>query len=796
MTKSAKPKAKKVVNAMFSSELPMTLELPDGEKPQVINYVNALPGAGKTWVFDNKVALPHVRNEHNSVLVYAAPTAQLLRERERSLLDLGINKNKIMVITSDTLPANLTVAEAFRQVVVGLKGKKGMPNGTVVLCTHECVARIPQSMKGRDRVVLVYDEARACLQDNYALHLSENMFEYLTEPQEHLTEDGRKVTQRLLSKVSVYESTNGDDSESVYIWNWSNRYIPLPTLKGLQDYLPRTTKQKQKAQDILDFLSNVYASSLDVYVSITRKKATNEYVISNVLSPARMFSGYAKVLILSAFFKSSQMYHFLKEGNRLEGPSAVVLQDVTKSYIDRDRVLKLLERMQWTVMTYIFDLGNRTLTKSEMQQGLVVRGQLTPDLIKTINAKWRDIHDQKPEFYRTVYDSFIDREDRASRIEDADRRKAYRFMTALEDRFGIVGGVIPHMVDTSIQLQQTFMKKKGLPYETLPIGINPRYNSYKDGETIWHKEGLDQIDLRDQQYKTPKKGSIIKKLPITAHGLNAYKELHSCAFLASMKYSPREYTLMRRIVPDYDPTIDRTLEYALQLLWRCNVRLPNKNHVLLIVPDRHLATALQRRMQDEVEYWKAEYRVLPIISPQKILKGHTNDTILRFTFDSRESQKRRNENRKNSVKGKEAAGLKSLYMRTVEGKRYYQLSNQISYAKKNGKDFSVLLKERSMLMTFAQWKISTDGIKAYSALNQTKRINTVESLRRLFPVFKTFKHHDNNWLTVIGAIKKYCPEMKEELRTVYPGDSFDHNWDTLKAKVTLGYLFKHYGEGK
>lgn len=101
-----------------------------------------------------------------------------------------------------------------------------------------------------------------------------------------------------------------------------------------------------------------------------------------------------------------------------------------------------------------------------------------------------------------------------------------------------------------------------------------------------------------------------------------------------------------------------------------------------------------------------------------------------------------------------------------------------------------------MLMTFAQWKISTSGIKAYSALNQTKRLNTVESLRRLFPVFKTFKPHDNNWLTVIGALKKYCPEMKEELRAIYPGDRFDHNWDTLKAKVTLGYLFKHYGKGK
>lgn len=773
---------------MFTSTLPYTRGISDDDR--VIHYVNALPGAGKTWTFDHKIALPHVKEKHNSLLVYAAPTARLLHEREQSLLDLGVTRKHLMVITSED--TSIPVAEQFRQAVAGTPDKKGLPDGSIILCTHECVARIPDNLKAKDRIVLVYDEARACLQDNYALHLPEDVYGYLTEPQEHLTENGKRVKVRLLTKLPVYEASNAEDSESVYIWRWTNHRIPLPTLQQLQDFLPRTNRQRGRAANILDFLKNVHSSSLDVYVSIERKAATAEYVVSNVFSPSRMFKGYAKVLILSAFFESSQMYQFLAKSNQIDN-DPLDLEDITKGYIDRKRVTKLLRRLRNTYLTYVFDLDGRTLTKSEMQQAIVVESPVSKSMAKAVHAKWHELYPSKPEFYRTVYDSYVDRDARASRMSDEARDLPYRMMAALDDRFKLLGGVIPYMVHTAIRLQQSFMTKMKLPAESLPVGINPRYNSYNERELkIWDAEGLDQLNLQTKRYKKPVDGDIIMKLPIAAHGLNAYQALRSCAFLAAMKYSKREQTFLKRTIAEYNPTVDRTLDYALQLLWRCNVRMPSEDPAILIVTDRKLAEELQTRFYKIARHWlKSSTDVLPILDPRKLLKNYVSPTILRYTFDTTEGQKRSNENRKTSVKGKEAAELKRLYMASPHGPRYYQLSNQISYAKKNGKEFASLVRERDKVLSLAQWKVTKEGVAAYQSLN--KKFDRVAAAREALQHLDATKLRGRNErLKILSVIKRECPELKADAKAWYTGDNFEHNWETAQdygKRYNLGWLF-------
>lgn len=782
---------------MFDSTIPLALEPLEGDDGQIINYVNALPGAGKTWTFDHQIALPHVKHKHNSLLVYAAPTSKLLQERERSLLDLGISKDKIMVILSEDLPAGTTVANAFRDAVIGRKGQKGMPNGTIILCTHECVARIPTSMKGRDRIVLVYDEARACLQDNYALHLPEDVYQYLTEPQDHFAEDGRKIVQqRMLSPRSVYESPTGNTSESVYIWQWNNPRIPLPRIERLQEFLPRGSRQRAKANGILDFLRNIHSSSLDVYVSVTRKKETNEYVISNVFSPSRMFKGYAKVLILSAFFESSQMYQFLAQSSQVDD-TVVHLQDVTTGHINKKRMTRLLKRMRKTRITYVYDLGDKkTLTKREMQQGVVMQKPLSKEQRKNAHAKWHELYPSKPELYRTVFDAYRDLDGRASRLTDGARARAYDFMARLDSQFGIIGGVIPHMVDISIKLQQEFMARLKLPPETLPVGINPRYNSYKESEAkIWDVERLGDFNKRTKLYRKPKDGDIITQLPITAHGLNAFKDYHSCAFLAAMKYSTREHRFMQRVLPEYNPSIDRTLDYALQLLWRCNVRMPDDSPVLLIVTDRYLAETLQRRFRILAKSWlgKDDTEILPIVAPSRILKGYECPSILLYEYDDTDSQKRRNEARKESAKGKESAELKKRYLQTEEGAAYNRLTTSISYAKRNNKDYAKLEKQRKQLMTFAQWKASPEGIEAYKELTRPT-FNAVAAARDALGRLNASKLKGRDEvLKIVSVIKREAPELKAELKRWYPGDKFEHNWKTAEdygKRYNLGWLFK------
>jgi hypothetical protein len=769
-----------------------------------------LPGAGKTWTFDKHIAVPHVEQRHNSLLVYAAPTDRLLDERHEALIRLGVSPRRMVRISSRNTEIN--VVEDFRAAVVGRGDIKACADGTIILCTHECLARLPDDLPNRERVVVVYDEARACLQDNYALHLPDEVYKFLTDPREHLTDGGRRISTRLISKVPIFEKSSGDDAESIYIWKWSNHRIPLPTVKDIQEYLPKTARSRDRARNILEFLINIHSSSLDVYVSVERKQAQAEYVVSNVFSPSRMFRGFSKVLILSAFFESSQMYQFLAKSNQIDR-TPLTLKDITKKYVDRKRLIALLERMRNVRLTYVYDLGERTLTKVEMQQAIVLETAITTETAKKIHAAWHEVYPMKPETYRSVYNSYVEEGDRARYMSDYKREPAFKVLRAVDNRFTILGGVIPNMVDTAIRLQQAFMVKAKLEHESLPIGINPRYNSYKEGDSkIWDAEELDKFNKRDRLYKKPKNGEIIMRLPISAHGLNAFRDLHSCAFLASMKYSRREHTFLKRTIAEYNPAVDRTLDYALQLLWRCNVRMTTDDPVLLIVTDRKLALALHQRFHDLATEWlgrhyskdvlartlNSERPVLPVISPRKLLPDYKTPSILRYEFDTAESQKRRNDNRKTSVKGQEAAALRKLYMKSEEGARYCQLTNQIAYAKKNGKPTVKLEAERKKYKTLSQWKQTKEGIKAAVSLNEVKTFDRVASaadaLNRLD--MSKLRGRDER-LKILSVIKREAPELKSQLKAMYPGDSFEHNWSTSHdygKRYNLGWLFKQAQE--
>jgi hypothetical protein len=782
---------------MFSSRISAEITT----DAQIINYVNAIPGAGKTWTFDHKIAVPHVINKHNSLLVYAAPTDKLLAEREQALIDLGVAPNRIVRISSKNTKHN--VVEDFRTAVVGREGTKGEPNGNIILCTHECIARIPQDMRGRNRIVLVYDEARACLQDNYALHLPDKVYEYLTELKERDIEGSRKKG-KLIVPREIYHGSANDQQEGIYIWKWANYKVALPRKEQIVELLPPTNKRTERTRNILEFLANIRSSSLDVYVSVERKQAKNEYVVSNVFSPSRMFRGYSKVLILSAFFESSQMYQFLAKGDQLD-EHRTVLKDLTKKYIDRKRMVALLKRMQKVRLTYVYDLGDRTLTKTEMQSALVLRSILSKDQIKKINALWHSLYEKRPEHYRTIYDVYAQEGGRARFVSDVTREKPLKLMSAIAEKYTILGGVIPHMVETAIYLQQAFMKKAKLPLESLPVGINPRYKSYQEDATIWDAENLDQFNIRDKQFKKPAGGQIITKLPIAAHGLNAYKGLHSCAFLASMKYSMREHAFLRRTISDYNPTVDRTIDYALQLLWRCNVRMPSEDPVLLIVTDRKLAETLQKRFDKIAREWlgnhyaktldkvMAEYEikpVLPILAPNKLLPDYKLPCILKYDFDTEKSQKKRNENRKNSVKGMEAMELKKIYRKTPEGSRYNSLTTLIAYNKKINRDTAKLEKERSGLQTFAQWKQSEEGIKIYKSMT----FNPVEACREALQNLDATKFNDRNEaLKILSVVKRTSLILKADAKAWYPGDKFELNWKTAEqygTRYNLGWLFK------
>ncbi|MGL2868645.1 hypothetical protein ACQKAJ_08090, partial [Helicobacter pylori] len=128
-------------------------------------------------------------------------------------------------------------------------------------------------------------------------------------------------------------------------------------------------------------LEHVRNGTLHVWVAFheeQRKGELQNVEVQITLSPQRLFYGYGRVLILSAFFNHSQMYYLLKRGE-LAGKisqyaaskDATLLIDVSDQLIRADRIERIRDaRLACATMTYIFE--EESLTKAHINQGIVI----------------------------------------------------------------------------------------------------------------------------------------------------------------------------------------------------------------------------------------------------------------------------------------------------------------------------------------------------------------------------------------------------------------------------------------
>ncbi|CAJ9066056.1 Uncharacterised protein [Burkholderia pseudomallei] len=620
----------------------------------------------------------------------------------------------------------------------------------------------------------------------------------------------------------------GNIKESIEIWRWGHRWIDSPTFSDIYSRLPHNMGDRSdRAKAIVGFLEAVYSSSLDVFVSVYTQKGDGnkvEYIVNNVFSPARMFRKFAKVLILSAFFETSQMFHFLHPSKQFDTRTPRIAVDVTSKYLKMVRMKKLFSRLFDAHIVYIFDLNGNSLTKTHMQHSIVLRGWLSDKDRETWNNKWRAALGDRPESYRTIFNEFETLGRRATHSHDEERAAAFKVMRDLSSQYDLHGSVIRYMVQSAITLQQQFLRKHNIPSETLPIAITPRFNhgTPKKETTLWEDERLDDFNL-NLKFDLPDNRQVLSKLPIAAHGMNKWEHLHSAAFLASMKYNSHEKKFLNRIIPSYDPDIDRTLDYAFQILWRCAVRDADADGepCIMIVTDREVAERLRARLFEMARQFinlndeAICKKFLRIISPQKLLKCFAPASLLAYS-ESKESRKERNR-RYNKTKRKALPtselnqALKKLYDQTPEGKAYNSLSVRISKNRAKGIDPVRLLSERARLMTVAQWKKSEEGLAARMELldkamdslptpEPEQFDDPIEQARDALSRLDGAQLVREDRLKVLSICKRISLELESDCRAWYRGDRFDHNWKyaeknenskTLTIKWLL-YMTKKY----
>ncbi|AJY07569.1 hypothetical protein SB768_08020 [Burkholderia sp. SIMBA_043] len=683
-----------------------------GER-EPLYFVNGICGVGKTFRFLD-IAQEHVDNAHPCVLVYAAPSRKLLDQVQADLLARGVDETKIMNI--DPIKG-VPISQVFQAALMGSKklGIEAVANGTVLLCTHECIARASSDLgRAKDRVSLVYDEARACLERNYKMVLPREVYAHLLAERWMLTSTGRKVKTTLMEMTKTY-SVSDQDYTSIMTWNTIGG-LPVPTVAEIEALIPESTTRHKRATDIVEFLEYVRSSSVDVYVSVKTDKTGENYQIAKVFNPIRMFAGYTQVLILSAFFESSQMFHFLNDEGRDEFRP---LKDITSKYVDAARFKKLMERLQHVKVTYVFDLNGSSLTKTAMTSGIVVKHdrKASKRQLQATNAEWSRLHSGRAPTYRSAFETAMSGR---NSIKRKGSEEVEKLLTGIKPNV-LETSVIRYMVSESLKLytewarQENFGRPGRVKVKRLCVGVNAKYklDNQSEASKVWEAEEL----------ATHFPGKL-RKLPMVAHGLNKWKHYNGAAFLATMQYGPEDKEFLKRVAPGYSSDVDRTLDYALQVLFRIAARdADSKEPCLFIVTDRRIAEELSARFQAIAKSLgvKLPGRVLGIYEPLILNSKCDKAVVLQYEYRrTAEEERKHNAARAKSPKGKLEAALKKVWLQTPGGKRHNALTVQISRLKKAGSKFWKEFNERSTIPTYAEWKRTPAGVKAAKKLTSTQ----------------------------------------------------------------------------
>lgn len=654
---------------------------------QTIHYVNALPGTGKTHEFLHTMVKSHFANPDSDVLIYAAPTNLLLEEVEAELKRLypkQYSRKLIQGISSDD--GDGRVADKLHAALSGTETLRPVPKYTILLVSHECIARAGD-FPNKARVSLVYDEARACLQDNYRIKLTQPVYDFLTQP-----EPGKNMGR--VKDVTI--TLPGRSPIRLWTFNTAEGYTPV-TEEELVPLLKKSTQTRRVARRIVDMMDNVESPAIDVHVDIQKmtKNGETEYVVNNVHNPARMFHGYRRVLIMSAFFESSQMFHFLKIGSFLSEFKKMEIRDVTHKVIDPRRVAAIVNRLRATYITFVVD-SDSELNKTQLVDGIAVA---TKANLEKWNTTWKSLFDGRSETYRAVLAKY-EASKSSNRFTLKNRSKPFEWFSQNPYVFG---SAIKYSTSMASRLFDAFLTKAGQSAPYLPIGVPPYYRAV-GGATdsgVWESEELSKI------------GPIkLEQLRMVSHGLNKYSAIPGAAFIASMKYAPGEFAFFQGLIPEYDAAVDRTVDYAVQLLWRCNMRNANsKSKNLLILTDSVMAREFRKRVLAYPSPHMAHRpdELLRIIHPKKLLPEWENAKIALYTEEiDPEAKREANKSYRASAEGEINKRIRNEWANVT---KYNSLGVQINRFKETDPEKAAKLrKARSEIIALRDWKKTPAGI--------------------------------------------------------------------------------------
>lgn len=617
---------------------------------RTFKYIDAMPGAGKTEFFVNKaVALLAAKNPE-FVLVYVAPTISLLvesynRMKRHPKFKDAFRSRVTMVATPNMLesasggkPDCLVVPEKPRRVlnyILGLTDKCGrladyeLPTkaskGCVVLTTHESFVQVSHTDRtGNDFAILrdthvIFDEARHCVLDSRALRDVSNesllnlrrCFEF---SHEHLAGAHGGWNVYSLSSAPTPERMK----EVFQVKNW--RTIPS-SLRALRQAVEVYTDTGRASIFLMTNVDAVRLLSTD-----TRNASINLYTL---LRPTSLFNHYKDVTLTSAFFKDSQMYHFLKaDGHRFVDLREQQLPELASIY-ERDARLRaaLSKRllvgllMDSPELTYSRKTYRSSLTSNLLETGLVYHKGLT----KHLNTYLDPTLSASEVIDRVVSGRPVSANKKFNlALQEYAHPPLWiliREAAALIERAWSTN-LVPRPRSATdyhrLAMLVLNVSMKTWSHKKIPFSRIVR-KFYKDGQLTNQHSSLDAIDCvysaddkhalrstspewaktlnRELFVRSPDRKFLIPPSN-RLHGINLYSEVSAFVHLAALNPAPQLISFYRVLLGDeYDIDQDHSIENLVQMLYRTSLRNADaKSKVLMIVPYKAQAELLQAKI--------------------------------------------------------------------------------------------------------------------------------------------------------------------------------------------------------
>lgn len=611
---------------------------PEIEK-RTFDFIDAMPGSGKTEYFVNKAVelLADKKPDHN--ILYAAPTVRLLIEAlNRIRKHASFNPkstNKISLVATHDKVADMRdrcriYQERPVKVINQLLGlsSEGVDEvspldvGNIVLVTHECFVQVAAlDSTGKDFAVLkktsvIFDEARQCVIDSRTtkdlsygdLAIMSRLFRFKRQHNHGNKTPGWYVyeVQRAPSHKILLEGFN------------TKRVKSIPSsIHRLRDEVSRYSDTGRSRVYFMTNMDNAHT-----FLDEDERNATA--IVTTLLRPTSLFNNYRDVTLTSAFFKDSQLYHFLKQdGHRFKNLAKTKHSSVT-SILKRDEMIRkhLPQRLRVAPLMVAPESNKtsehyrNTLTANLLENGMIVPTSLTSDSIR----KELKRNFSSREMMETVYNKGVVSTN-AKTQKLLEQFAVPPLWILISECAHVIknakaSGVVPTYATQIENACLTVFNVRDRYWRDVPAmavvrelyargDLGERFEDelYEDGATVtkalssscppeWEKRLTRHIYMRSPESK------FLLSPSTKMHGINKYQGIHAFAHLAALNPAPPMIALYQTLLGnEYDIDQDHAVENLVQMLYRTSLRDPkSKTPVLMIVPYEAYAKMLQSKI--------------------------------------------------------------------------------------------------------------------------------------------------------------------------------------------------------